>query len=352
MTERQGVAAGEPAAPAAPAVTGLPHGRWALAETVFWLLPLGAYLLFPGYLVLASQIVITGLFAVSLDLILGYAGIVSLGHAAFFGAGAYSAGLLAVHGWREPLSGLCAATIVAALLGLVTSFLVVRPRQASATVATAASGSLSQIMVTLGIGLLLHEAANQAAEITGGVDGLSGVEMASLLGLFAFDLAGKTAFAYSLGVTFLVFLLLKRVVASPFGLSLRALRENEQRMLALGAPVSRRLIAAYTLSAAVAGCAGALLAQTTQFVGLDVLSFSRSAAVLVMLVLGGVGKLYGGLVGAALFMTAQDLLAGNDPVYWQFWIGLCLVLLVFFAKGGVLGGVAALERRWQQRSAR
>ncbi|MET0413841.1 MAG: branched-chain amino acid ABC transporter permease [Polyangiaceae bacterium] len=348
MTERQGLAAGEPAAPAAPASAGLPHGRWALGETVFWLLPLSAYLLLPGYLVLASQIVITGLFAVSLDLILGYAGIVSLGHAAFFGAGAYSAGLLAVHGWREPLSGLCAATLVAALMGLVTSFLVVRPRQA----ASGTSGSLSQIMVTLGIGLLLHEAANQAGEITGGVDGLSGVEMASLLGLFAFDLAGKTAFAYSLGVTFLVFLLLKRVVASPFGLSLRAVRENEQRMLALGAPVSRRLIAAYTLSAAVAGCAGALLAQTTQFVGLDVLSFSRSAAVLVMLVLGGVGKLYGGLVGAALFMTLQDLLAGNDPVYWQFWIGLCLVLLVFFAKGGVLGGVAALERRWRQRSAR
>jgi branched-chain amino acid transport system permease protein len=347
MVERHGVAEGEAAAPA-PAVEGLPHGRWALAESVFWLLPLSTYVLFPGYLVLASQIVITGLFAVSLDLILGYAGIVSLGHAAFFGAGAYAAGLLAVHGWREPLSGLCAATVLAGLLGLLTSFLVVRPRQA----AHGTSGSLSQIMVTLGIGLLLHEAANQAASITGGVDGLSGIEMASVLGLFSFDLAGKTAFAYSLLITFLVFVLLKRIVASPFGLSLRAVRENEQRMLGIGAPVSRRLIAAYTVSAAVAGCAGALLAQTTQFVGLDVLSFSRSASVLVMLVLGGVGKLYGGLVGAALFMVAQDLLAGNDPVYWQFWIGLCLVLLVFFARDGVLGGVAALERRWRSRSAR
>lgn len=349
MTEREASLESAAATSVAPPVAGLPHGRWTRAETVFWLLPLSAYLLFPGYLVLASQIVITGLFAVSLDLILGYAGIVSLGHAAFFGAGAYCAGLLAVHGWREPLSGLCAATLVAALLGLVTSFLVVRPRQAATS---GTSGSLSQIMVTLGIGLLLHEAANQAGEITGGVDGLSGVEMASLFGLFGFDLAGKTAFAYSLGVTFLVFLLLKRIVASPFGLSLRAVRENEQRMLALGAPVSRRLIAAYTVSAAVAGCAGALLAQTTQFVGLDVLSFARSASVLVMLVLGGVGKLYGGLVGAALFMVVQDLLAGNDPVYWQFWIGLCLVLLVFFAKGGVLGGVAALERRWRAGSRR
>lgn len=348
MSERQGVVEGGGLGPAAPAIVGLPHGRWAVAEAVFWLLPVSAYLLFPGYLVLASQIVITGLFAVSLDLILGYAGIVSLGHAAFFGAGAYSAGLLAVHGWREPLSGLCAATGVAALLGLLTSFLVVRPRQ----VASGTSGSLSQIMVTLGIGLLLHEAANQAAEVTGGVDGLSGVEMASVLGLFAFDLAGKTAFAYSLIVTFGVFLLLKRVVASPFGLSLRGLRENESRMLALGAPVSRRLIVAYTLAAAVAGLAGALLAQTTQFVGLDVLSFSRSASVLVMLVLGGVGKLYGGLVGAALFMTLQDRIAGSDPVYWQFWIGSCLVLLVFFAKGGVLGAAAALERRWRARSTR
>jgi branched-chain amino acid transport system permease protein len=316
--------------------------------TVVWLLPLLVYVLLPGYLVLASQIVIAGLFALSLDLILGYAGIVSLGHAAFFGAGAYTAGLLAVHGWREPLSGLCAATVAAALLGFVTSFLVVRPRRAS----SGAGGSLGQIMVTLGIGLLLYEAANRAASITGGVDGLSGIEMAKVLGLFGFDLAGKTAFAYCLSITFLVFLVIERVVASPFGLSLRAIRENEQRMLAIGAPVSRRLIAAYTVSAGVAGCAGALLAQTTQFVALDVLSFHRSASVLIMLVLGGAGKLYGGFVGAALFMVLQDRLAGNDPVYWQFWIGLCLVLLVFFARDGVLGGIVALERRWRLRSAR
>jgi branched-chain amino acid transport system permease protein len=306
------------------------------------------YVLVPGYLVLASQIVIAGLFALSLDLILGYAGIVSLGHAAFFGTGAYAAGLLAVHGWREPLSGLCAASLSAALLGFVTSFLVVRPRRAS----SGPGGSLSQIMLTLGIGLLLHEAANRAASITGGVDGLSGIEMAKVLGLFGFDLAGKTAFAYCLSVSFVVFVLIKRLVASPFGLSLRAIRENEPRMLAIGAPVPRRLIAAYTVSAAVAGCAGALLAQTTQFVALDVLSFQRSASVVIMLVLGGAGKLYGGFVGAALFMLLQDLIAGNDPVYWQFWIGLCLVLLVFFARDGVLGGVAALERRLRLGSSR
>jgi branched-chain amino acid transport system permease protein len=347
MVERHSAAESALPMPAASS-HALPHGRWTVTEALFWLLPLAGYVVFPGYLVLASQIVISGLFALSLDLLMGYAGIVSLGHAAFFGVGAYTAGLLAVSGWREPLSGLLAASLMAALLGFATSFLVVGARLSAA----GTRGGLSRIMVTLGIGLLLHEAANQAAPLTGGVDGLSGIEMASVLGLFSFDLAGKTGFAYSLSVTFLVFLLLKRLLASPFGLSLRAIRENDQRMPAIGAPVSRRLAAAYTVSAAVAGCAGALLAQTTQFVALDVLSFSRSAAVVIMLVLGGVGRLYGGFVGAALFMALQDLLAGNDPVYWQFWIGLCLVLLVFFARDGVLGGVAALASRWRSKGTR
>src|ERR1700688_3910308 len=104
----------------------LSDGRWSPFEILFWLLPIAAYFLFPGYLVLITQIMIVGLFALSLDLILGYAGIVSLGHAAFFGLGAYTAGLLAVHGWSEPISGLLAAALVAGVFGYLTSFLVVR----------------------------------------------------------------------------------------------------------------------------------------------------------------------------------------------------------------------------------
>jgi branched-chain amino acid transport system permease protein len=305
--------------------SGLPHDRWRPLEIAFWLVPIPAFFLFPGWLVLGSQVFITSLFALSLDLILGYAGIVSLGHAAFFGIGAYTAGLLAHHGWGEPLSGLAAGAGLAALAGFLVSFLVVR------------GGDLARLMVTLGIGQLVYEAANKAASVTGGVDGLGDVAMWRILGRFPFDLEGRTAWIYSLAVLFLCFALARRVVASPFGLSLRGIREGARRMPALGAPVRRRLVAVFTLSAGMAGVAGALLAQTTQFVGLEVLGFTRSAELLIILVLGGTGRLYGGLVGAPLFMLAQNYLAGINPAYWQFWLGLLLVAAVLFARGGILG---------------
>ncbi|MDQ3026523.1 MAG: branched-chain amino acid ABC transporter permease [Pseudomonadota bacterium] len=291
---------------------------WSRRETLFWLALLAAFFVFPGYRVLGSQILIVALAALSLDLVLGYAGILSLGHAAFFGVGAYTAGLLAANGWGEPLSGLVAAGAIAGVAGFAVGLLVVRGED------------LARLMVTLGVGFLLYEAANKAAFLTGGVDGLSGMAMGKLFGVFAFDLAGKTAYLYSLAVLFIVFLALRRVVASPFGLSLRAIRENRDRMPALGAPVNRRLIIAFALGAAIAGVAGGLLAQTTQFVGLDTLSFQRSAELLIMLVLGGTGRLYGAILGTAAFMIAQDVLAGINPVYWQFWLGLGLVLFVLW----------------------
>jgi branched-chain amino acid transport system permease protein len=315
----------------------LPDGRWHRIEIVFWLLPLAAFFVLPGYLVLGSQILIVSLFALSLDLILGYAGIVSLGHAAFFGIGAYAAGLLAVHGWGEPLSGLLLAGAAAAATGYLVSFLVVRGED------------LARLMVTLGIGLLLYEAANKAAFITGGVDGLSGVTMWKLLGVFAFDLGGKVAYLYSLAVLLVLFVLMRRLVNSPFGLSLRGLREGGKRMPAIGAPVRRRQILIFTIAAGVAGIAGGLLAQTTQFVGLEVLGFPRSAELLIMLVLGGAGRLYGALIGAALFMIAQEFLSGINPVYWQFWIGLLLVVAVLFARGGIMGAAEALYTRLRRK---
>jgi branched-chain amino acid transport system permease protein len=317
-----------------PAATArLPHDRWRAAEIGFWLVALAAFFVFPTHRVLGSQILITGLFAVSLDLILGYAGIVSLGHAAFFGMGAYTAGILAVHGWGEPFTGLLAAGAAGAIVGFATSFLVVR------------GSDLARLMVTLGIGLMLFEAANQLPSITGGADGLSGVTMWKLFGTFGFDLAGSTAYLYSLTVLFVLFVVSRRIVSSPFGLSLRGVRENVRRMPAIGAPVVRRLIAVYTVSAAIAGVAGGLLAQTTQFVGLDVFGFPRSADLMIMLVLGGAGRLYGGLVGAAVFMIAHHYLSGLNPIYWQFWLGLLLVVVVLFARGGILGAIESWRSR-------
>jgi branched-chain amino acid transport system permease protein len=317
----------------------LPRDRWRAGEVAFWLVPLAAIPLLPGYLVLGSQILITALFALSLDLILGHARIVSLGHAAFFGVGAYTAGLLAVHGWGEPLTGLFAGGALAAVVGLLVSWLVVRGQV------------LVQLMVTLGIGLVLYEVASEAAFVTGGVDGLDGVTRGKLFGVFELGIDGSTAYLYSLVVLFLIFVLLRRLVNSPFGLGLRGLREGPRRMPAIGVSVRHLQVVTFTLAAGVAGVAGALLTQTTQFVGLDVLGPQRSAELLIMLVLGGVGRLYGALVGVAVFMVAQDVFSRYSPAYWQLWIGLPLVVLVLFTRGGIVGGLASLGAHLRRRAA-
>ena len=321
-----------------------PHGylqaqaRWHPAEIVFWLATLLPFWLFPDYLVLASQIAITALFALSLDLILGYAGIVSLGHAAFFGLGAYTAGLFSKFAWGEPLTGLVLGAVVAGLVGYAASFIISRFRH------------LALIMITLGMGLLLKEAANSASWLTGGADGLQGVKIWPILNIFRFDLYGKTAYAYSLIVLFLAFLVARRIINSPFGLSLRGIRENSLRMPALGAPSRAHLRKIYTISAVMAGVAGALLAQTTETVSLASIDFERSADVLVMLILGGAGHLYGGLVGAIIFMVARDQFSGNTPQFWYFWIGLLLVTVVMLLPNGVLGGLARLTSLWRRSS--
>jgi branched-chain amino acid transport system permease protein len=310
--------------------------RWKPAEIAFWLATFLPFVLFPNYLSLASQIAITALFALSLDLILGYAGIVSLGHAAFFGLGAYTAGLISKYGWGEPLSGLVAAAVVAGLVGYITSFIIARFRH------------LALIMLTLGFGLLLAELANSASWLTGGVDGLQGIHTWALLGIFKFDLYGYTAYCYSLAVLFVLFLGARRLIHSPFGLALRGIRENWVRMPAIGAPSRAHIRTIYTISAAMAGIAGALLAQTTETVSLDSLGFERSAEVVVMLVLGGAGRLYGGLIGAVIFMVARDQFSGIAPQYWYFWIGVLLVVVVMFLPNGILGGLARIMTRWRK----
>ncbi len=307
--------------------------RWRPAEFAFWAAAAAALFLFPERSLLLSEIFITGLFALSLDLILGYAGILSLGHAAFFGLGAYVAGIATLRGLTEPLLGLALAWAAATALGFASSFLVLR------------GSDLTRLMVTLGVALVLYEVANRLAWLTGGADGLQGMEVGPILGLFEFDLAGEVAAAYSLVVLFLAFLVARRLVHSPFGWALRAVKGNPLRTAAIGIGVNARLVAAYIVGAGLAGIAGALLAQTTQFVSLDVLAFHRSADVLLVLVIGGVGWLYGGLVGAVVFKLMQDALASITPQYWQFWIGLVLVALVLVGRERISGFGRRLFRR-------
>jgi branched-chain amino acid transport system permease protein len=310
------------------------RSRWSAFEILFWLATLLPFWFFPTYLTLGGQIAIAALFAISVDLILGYAGIVTLGHAMFFGLGAYAAGILSArYGWGEPITGLLFAGAVAGVVGFVASYLIVRVQH------------LALIMVTLGLGFLTYELANALTWLTGGTDGLRGVSTWPVFNTFRFDLWGYTAYAYSLAVLFLGFLASRRIVNSSFGLALRGIRENVRRMPAIGSEYHWHLRKIYTVSAVLAGLAGGLLTQSTNTVGLSALSFERSADVVVMLILGGTGRLYGAVIGAIIYFIARDQLAGVNPQYWYLGIGLLLMAVVLFLPRGILGGLSRLVGR-------
>ncbi len=297
--------------------------RW--LEAVPWLLALGTYAAAPQYAPLLTQIFVMILFAMSLDLLVGYTGIVTLGHAAQFGTGAYVAGILAARGWiTDPTMTAVIAMVAAGCIGLFFGSLMLRTK------------GLAFLMLSVASGMFLYEIANKATGITGGDDGLQGVVFSPLLGLWEFDFRGTTAFFYSFVMLFLTFIFLRRVVNSPFGWSLRGLRENDLRMSAIGCHNYRRRLTAYTIASTLAGLAGAVQAQCTGFVALNSLSFELSGAVLIMLILGGSGRLYGAMFGVPIYMFAQDYLAKRDPTNWFLWQGIILLILVLFARGGVL----------------
>jgi branched-chain amino acid transport system permease protein len=304
--------------------TADPRIRW--TEFLPWIIAGAAFFALPEYLALGTRILIFMLFALSLDLILGYAGIITLGHSAFFGLGAYVAGCISAKaGVTDAFVQLAAAAGAAGLLGVLTGAVILRTR------------ALTLLMLTLAITSILLEIANKWTSMTGGADGLSGVTVAPILGFFKFDLFGRTAFIYCLIALFLAWFLVRRLIYSPFGAMLTGMRENTMRMHAIGAPVYLRLITVYTISAVMAGIAGALLTQTNQFVGLNVLGFELAGELLVMLILGGVGRIYGAFIGPVVYLVAQDYLAKQFPEYWYFGIGFILVLVVIFAPGGILG---------------
>ena len=298
--------------------------RWKPWEPVLWLLALASPWLLAKHSLIINEIAIVALFAVSLDLVLGYTGIVSLGHAAFFGMGAYAAALFAKLVMPDPLVGLLFGMGVATLLGAACSFTIMR------------GSDLTRLMVTLGVAVILMELANKLDWLTGGADGLQGVVMGPLLGRFEFDLQGQTAAWYSLVILILLFVLARRLVHSPFGATLTAIRDNRLRAMAIGIPVTSRLAVIYTVAAGVAGAAGALMAQTSGFASIDVFEFHRSADVMLLLVIGGTGWLYGGVAGAVVFKLMQDVISSITPQYWTFWIGLFLVVLVMVGRQKLL----------------
>ncbi len=311
--------------PAARALSRRHRLRW--WEPLPWILALAFYFMFPRYLGFGTELLIMVLFAISLDLALGYAGIVTLGHAAFFGAGAYTVGMLAHHGiWNEPISSLFIGAAVAAAIGLASGLVLLR------------TTGLTLLMLTLCTMALLEEAANLGHDWTGGFDGLTGISIPPLFGLFEFNpLFPKTQYLYVLGALLICFVFVRTLVYSPFGHSLTGIRENTLRMHAVGAPVRTRLVVCYTISAALAGIAGGIWAQANAYVNLSTLGLDRAATVLIILVLGGYGRLYGAFVGAVAYMALSHFLAKVYPTAWQLGLGFLLVTIALFARGGIIG---------------
>ncbi|MBA8881920.1 branched-chain amino acid ABC transporter permease [Phyllobacterium myrsinacearum] len=321
---------------AAPAVhTGRPWQRDLIGIAVILLAAIGGYFLFPDNLALLTRIIAIMLLVLSLDLVTGYCGVATLGHAALFGAGAYAAGIAAVtFGITEPLSMIGIGAIAGAVAGLVSGVVILRGH------------GLAQLVLSIAVIHLFHEAANKASTYTGGSDGLSGIAPDPLFGLFEFDLWGRTAYAFGIVLLVLVFVLLRILVRSPFGMLCRGIRQDPIRVSAMGASVKASLIKMYVISGAVAGIGGALNAVSTQVVGLDSLSFTNSAEALVMLVLGGAGSLYGAFVGTIVFMWFEHVVSAANPFHWLTIVGALLITVVLFAPKGLYGTAANLAKRF------
>ena len=296
------------------------------------------YFLFPNNLALLTRILAIALLVLSLDLVTGFCGVATLGHAALFGAGAYAAGIAAAHwGITDPIAMVVVGAIGGAAAGLLSGVVILRGH------------GLSQLVLSIAVIHLFHEAANKASAYTGGSDGLAGISPDPLLGLFAFDLWGRTAYGFGVALLVIVFALLRILVRSPFGMLCRGIREDPVRVRAMGASVRGTLVKMYVISGAVAGVGGALNAISTQVVGLDSLSFTTSAEALVMLVLGGTGSLYGALLGTATFMWFEDVVSAANPFHWLTMVGALLIAVVLFAPRGLFGTAALLLDRRRER---
>jgi branched-chain amino acid transport system permease protein len=307
-----------------------------LAEGVMILAAVAAYFAFPDSLGMLTRIIIMMMFVLSIDLVLGYAGIATLGQAAMYGTGAYAAGLCAVYVMADPLVGLAVGAAAGAAIAFLSGLMLMRVH------------GLTLLMMSIAVAQICQEIANKAGWLTGGADGLSGIAVNPLFGRFEFDLVGQTAYWYTFAIFFCVFLFLRMLVASPLGLSAMGIRESAARMAAIGTPVYWRLIVIYVIGGAISGIAGAMSAQVTELVSLDVYSFVLSAEAVLMLILGGAGRLYGAVLGTAIFMGVQYFATAADAFTWLFVIGVMVLVVVFFIPKGMLDLPLALRRLWKR----
>jgi len=307
-------------------------GRDLLGLALIALVGLGGYWFFPDNLAFLTRVISVALLVLSLDLIVGYCGIASLGQGALYGAGAYAAGIACVHGITDPVLLIVIGAAAGAMMGLLMGAIMLRAH------------GLPQLVLSIAIVQLLHEAANKASLITGGSDGLSGMSPAPLFGLFEFDLWGRSAYLFGLGLLLIVFAVLRLVTRSPFGMICRGLKEDPLRISALGIYAFPVLLKMFVISGTVAGMGGALAAIATQVVGLDSVSFEVSANALVMLVLGGIGHLYGALIGTVIFMALEHIVAAINPFHWMTLVGAALIAIVLFAPRGLSGTLDELAR--------
>jgi branched-chain amino acid transport system permease protein len=307
-----------------------------LAEGAMLLAAVAAHFIFPDNLGLLTRILIMMTFVLSIDLVLGYAGIATLGQATMYGTGAYAAGLFAVHVGADPLAGLVVGAAAGAAIAFVSGLMLMRLH------------GLTLLVMSIAVAQVCQEIANKARHVTGGADGLSGILVNPLFGRFEFDLVGHTAYWYALAVLACVFLFLRMLVASPLGLSARGIRESPARMAAIGTPVYWRLVVIYTIGGAISGIAGAMSAQVTELVSLEAYGFVLSAEAVLMLILGGAGRLYGAILGTLIFMAVQHLAAAADAFTWLFVIGVMVLVVVFFVPKGLLEVPVALGRLWRR----
>jgi branched-chain amino acid transport system permease protein len=285
---------------------------------------LGIFYFLDSDLGFVTHVIIFCILAVSLSLVMGQAGIASMGHAALYGSGAYAAGLTALLLSSDPFVGLIAGGIAGAVIAFITGVFIVRAH------------GLTLVMLTIATAQVLYEIANKAVAITGGDNGLSGYQVAPLLGYFTFDLYGQVGYWYSLGVLCVVYFFARLVVMSPFGLTCRAIRLDPGRMAALGCFVHLQLIYMYCIGGFIAGVAGALSAQITGIVSLNELDFGVSVIVPIMIVVGGLRRLEGAVIGAVAFLVIQHVTSTINPYNWLFVIGALLIIVLLVLPNGMV----------------